>query len=255
MGINLSGKGGFFMKKILMLALVATMLFALSACGSSTTPEETTETTASLPVATQTTAAEQTEVTEKTEDEGSDDEAFMNVFKRDKKIDNYYYEYVMSSNGQRMAGFKLWVNGNRIRFDAEQEGQSIYLDYDKGEGYLYMPDGNILMKMPLESLGSEWESPFLFAGEIDQTTLDSMKYEGRETIDGKVCYVYSGESMGTKVTYYIWKDEGVIVKFSYESGGQPTYEYYFKDLTFGETYDKELELPKDAEIVDMTKQP
>lgn len=255
MGINLSGKGGFFMKKIWVILLVTTMLFALSACSSGETPETTTETTANVPVATQTTEAMTTESMEETEAEGSEDDAFLNVLNRDKKIDNYYYEYVMSSNGEQMASFKLWVNGNRIRFDALAEGQSIFLDYDKGEGYLYMPDGNLLMKMPIESLGSEWESPFLFAGEIDQETLDSMKYEGRETIDGKLCYIYTGGVVGTKVTYYLWKDEGVIVKFSYETSGQPTYEYYFKDLTFGETYDKELELPEDAEIVDMTKQP
>lgn len=183
------------------------------------------------------------------------DPSAASILQKDKNIDNYYYEYVMSSDGQRMAGFKLWVNGNRIRFDAEAEGQSIYLDYDKGEGYLYMPDGNILMKMPLESLGSEWESPFLFAGEIEQSALDGMKYEGKETIDGKECYVYAGESMGSGATYYIWKDEGVIVKFVLKNSGQPTYEYYFKDLTFGQTYDSELKLPEGAEIVDMTKQP
>lgn len=247
------GKGLRFWITFLWVALLTV---SLTACGSSSN-EETTETTEAPPVGivteSETEAATEPETEAASESEA--DPSAASVLQKDKKIDNYYYEYVMSSDGQRMAGFKLWVNGNRIRFDAEEEGQTIYLDYDLGEGYLYMPDGNVLMKMPLESLGGEWESPFLFAGEIEQNALEGMKYEGKETIDGKECYIYTGESMGSGATYYIWKDEGVIVKFVLKNSGQPTYEYYFKDLTFGQTYDSELKLPEGAEIVDMTKQP
>ena len=247
------GKG---LRLLIALLMVSLLSVSLTACVSSTN-EETTETTEAPPVGIITESATEAASESITETEPSTDAdpSAATILQKDRKIDNYYYEYVMSSDGQKMAGFKLWVNGNKIRFDAEQEGQTIYLDYDLGEGYLYMPDGNILMKMPLESLGSEWESPFLFAGEIEQSALDSMKYEGKETIDGKECYVYKGENMGSGATYYIWKDEGVIVKFVLTNSGQPTYEYYFKDLTLGETYDSELKLPEDAEIVDMTKQP
>ena len=255
MGINLSGKGGFFMKKIWMVAATCVLIFTLTACSSGANKEQTTETSEDSPVGIVTTAPTETEAETEATTGSGDDYAAVNIINPDRKIDNYYYEYVMSSGGQRMASFKLWVNGNRIRFDAEAEGQTIFLNYDTGEGYVYMPAGNVLMKMPLDQLGSEWESPFLFAGEIDQMTMDSLKYTGKEMIDGKECYIYEGESGATKMTYYIWKEEGLIVKMIYETNDQSSFEYYFKDLTLGQTYDSELKLPENVDIIDATKQP
>lgn len=250
------------MKKIWSIAMIGMLVFVLAACSSGANEEQLTDASEGVPLGIVTT--EPTENEEETDAETSnpdeeieenEENAVQNILKPNKRVDNYYYEYVMSTNDQHMASFKIWVNGPRLRFDILEEGQRIYLNYELNEGYLYMPDGNVLMKMPLESLGDEWESPFIFADEIDQGTMDGLKFSGKELIDGKECYVYTDKNDEMEMTYFIWKEEGLIVKMQFESKDQPSYEYYFKDLSVGENYDEELKLPDDADIVDMTKQP
>lgn len=230
--------------------LIILLLGLLSACGSS--DKTTTESSENTPISVVTTIEniEESMVDSEVDtSEDSDNASAASIINRDRKIDNYYYEFVMTTGEEKVAGFKLWVAGNKARYDAIDEGQSLYLDYDKGEGYLYMPSENLLMKTPIETTSNEWESPFLFAGEIDDGTLSSMKQTGTEIIDGKTCYVFEADGMGTKANYYVWKEEGLIVKMMIETDDQPSYGYYFKDLTIGGTFETELTLPEDAKIM------
>ncbi|MCA0385696.1 MAG: hypothetical protein LCH34_08865 [Firmicutes bacterium] len=242
------------MKKLTVFGIIL-LAFAmvLTACGSSEETTETTETTG-VPVVVATETAEVTEATEETTAE-SDDVFANEAIVSDRVIDNYYYEYVMTQDDTRLGGFKLWVAEKKIKFEAIEEGQIIYLDYDKGEGYLYMPEGNILMKVPLDTVSTEWESPFLFAGEIEDGVLNSMKTKGSEEVDGKDCYVFEGTAGNVKSTYYVWKEEGLIIKMRIETDGQPTYEYLFKDLTIGGTFEKEMTLPEGAQIIETPTTP
>lgn len=235
----------------MVIILLMTMTVTLSGCGAATPDEDTTESTeatSSEAISSEaTTAAEQTEAVSETSEEvgvlASD------IFNRDAKFDNYAYEYVMSSGDQILGSFKLWVDGNRVRYDAMDQGQSMYMDYDKQEGYIYMSTDNTLIKTPLGSLGNEWESPFTFANEIEDSALVDMKDKGTETLDGKLCQLFEYDNMGSKVTYYVWKEKGLIIKMMMEIEGQPSFEYYFKDLQIDGNFDKELELPKGAKIV------
>jgi hypothetical protein len=234
-------------KRIWMISILVLTL-ALTACGSDTnateestvlvtTAETTSETTGVVTEAT-------SETTENTEVLASD------IFDRDSKIDRYAYELIMSSGGQVIGGFNLWVDGDRVRFDlAAEQGQSMYFDYAKKEAYIYVASENTLMKMPIESLGNEWESPFLFAEELDDRALSAMKNKGSEIVDGKKCQVFVYDSAGTEVTYFVWEEKGLILKMIVEVEGQPTYEYYFKNLQIDGNFDKELELPEGAKIV------
>lgn len=242
------------MRKLTVFGVILfTFAMILSACGSSEESAETTETTG-VPVAVATETAEVTDATEETT--SMSDDVFANeAINRDRVIDNYYYEYVMTQDDMRLGGFKLWVADKKIKFEAIEEGQIIFLDYDKGEGYLYMPDGNILMKVPLDTVSTEWESPFLFAGEIEEGVLNSMKTKGSEEVDGKDCYIFEGTAGNVKSTYYVWKEEGLIIKMRIETDGQPTYEYLFKDLTIGGTFEKEMALPEDAQIIESPTTP
>ena len=129
------------------------------------------------------------------------------------------------------------------------QGQSMYLDYDKKEGYIYMSADNTLIKTPLGSLGNEWESPFTFANDIEDSALMDMKDKGTEKIDGKLCQIFEYDNMGSKVIYYVWKEKGLILKMIMEIDGQPSFEYYFKNLEIDGNFDKELELPKGAKVM------
>ena len=239
------------MDKRIWMVIILIMTMTLSACGSGTPDEdatESTEATSSEAISSEaTTVAEQTETVSETSEDV--DVLASDIFKRGSKADNYAYEYVMSSDGQFVASFKLWVDGNRVRFDATDQGQSMYMDYDKQEGYVYIASDNTLIKTPIGSLGNEWDSPFTFANELDDSALLAMKNKGTETIDGKLCQLFEYDNMGAKVTYYVWKEKGLILKMIMEIDGQPTFEYYFKNLVIDGNFDKELELPKGAKIV------
>jgi hypothetical protein len=68
-------------------------------------------------------------------------------------------------------------------------------------------------------------------------------------LDGKDCAVYEWDYAGGKYTYYIWKDEGIIIRMKMEMDGGSTYEYYFKDLKINENFEMELEIPDDVQIM------
>lgn len=163
--------------------------------------------------------------------------------------DSYYYEYVVSIDGTEQVGFKIWSYDNRIRFEGGMEGESFYLDYNKGEGYLYMPADKTMIKMPMESIDNEWDSPFLMTADLDDSAVSGMKHIGDEVLDGKDCAVYEWSYAGGEYTYYIWKDEGIVIRLKVEMDGQSTYEYYFKDLIINEDFEMELEIPDDVQIM------
>ncbi|MCD4714220.1 MAG: hypothetical protein K8R73_13125 [Clostridiales bacterium] len=165
------------------------------------------------------------------------------------EADSYYYEYVVSIDGAEQVGFKIWSYDNRIRFEGGMEGETFYLDYNKKEGYLYMPAEKTMLKMPLESMDTDWDSPFMMTADIDDSAISGMNYIGDENVDGKECAVYEYDSSEGKVTYYIWKDEGIIIQMKMEMDGGSTYEYYFKDLKINENFEMELEIPDDVQIM------
>lgn len=184
------------------------------------------------------------------ETETEDDESSAaDIISDNPTADSYYYEYVVSIDGAEQVGFKIWSSDNKIRFEGGMEGETIYLDYNKNEGYLYMPEDNAMIKMPLESIDSEWDSPFLMTADIDESELSDMNYIGEETVDGKECAVYEYESAEGQFKYYIWKEFGIVIKVEAELDGGSTYEYYFKDLKINEDFEEELEIPDDVQIM------
>ncbi len=238
------------MKKSIWIVIILILMLTLTACGSDTPNAETTEATASVATTSETsseTTAAQTEAVSETSENG--DLLAADIFKTDTKADRYAYELIMSSGGQVIGGFNLWVDGDKVRFDLTDQGQSMYFDYEKQEAYIYIEADNTLLKTPIETLGNEWESPFLFAEELDADALSAMNYKGSEKLDGKDCQIFEYDNMGTKVTYYVWEEKGLILKMIMEVDGQPTYEYYFKNLQIDGNFDKELEFPEGAKIV------
>ncbi|MBE0450573.1 MAG: hypothetical protein IBX70_06985 [Clostridia bacterium] len=163
--------------------------------------------------------------------------------------DSYYYEYVVSINGAEQVGFKIWYYDNRIRFEGGMDGETFYLDYNKKQAFLYMPAEKTMIKMPLDSMDSDWDSPFLMTADLEDSAISGMKYLGDENLDGKECAVYEYALGKDMTTYYIWKDEGIIIKLKARIEGGTTYEYYFKDLKINENFEMELEIPDDVQII------
>lgn len=238
------------MKKSIWIVIILVLILTLTACGSDTSDSQTSETNATEVTTSETTSettAAQTEAVSETSENG--DILAADIFKTDTKADSYAYELIMSSGGQVIGGFNLWVDGDKVRFDLTDQGQSMYFDYEKQEAYIYSAADNTLLKTPIETLGNEWESPFLFAEELDADALSSMNYKGSEKLDGKACQIFEYDNMGNKVTYYVWEEKGLILKIIMEIDGQPEYEYYFKNLELDGNFEKELELPEGAKIV------
>lgn len=163
--------------------------------------------------------------------------------------ESYYYEYVLAADGVEQVAFKIWSDGKRVKFEGGMEGEIYYLDYEKEEAYLYMPNENMMMKMPMEGMDSGWDSPFMMAAQIETDVIDGLNKVGEEEIDGKECTMYQYDFGQGKYTYAVWKDQGFIIKMIMELDGQPTYEYYFKDLTINENFEIDLELPEDVQII------
>lgn len=191
---------------------------------------------------------EPTDLPDPVEAEG-DETSAADLISDNPAAESYYYEYVVSVDGAEQVGFKIWSYDNRIRFEGGMEGETFYLDYNKKQGYLYMPAEKTMLKMPLESIDNEWDSPFLMTADIDDAAISGMNYVGDENLDGKDCAVYEYDSSEGKTTYYIWKDEGIIIQMKMEMDGGSTYEYYFKDLKINENFEMEIEIPDDVEIM------
>lgn len=239
------------MDKRIGMVIILLMTVTLTACRSNTPINSTTEISPSEEMTSEVTFATTSETTAEDTSEASDNSGILasDLFDRETKLDRYAYEYVMSSDGKVIGGFMIWVDGDRVRYDVVDQGQSMYFDYEKQEAYLYVEAENTLIKTPINTLGTEWESPFMFAAELDDSALLAMKNIGTETVDGKKCQIFEYDNADTKVTYYVWEEKGFILKMIMEIEGQPSYEYYFKNLDIDGNFDDELELPEGATIV------
>ncbi len=233
---------------ILALSLLIVSLLIVG-CGSTDADPGYVVDDEPVPEETPTTEEELEPTIEVEPEEAEEENNAADLISDNPEADSYYYEYVVSIDGAEQVGFKIWSYDNRIRFEGGMEGETFYLDYNKKEGYLYMPAEKTMLKMPLESMDTDWDSPFMMTADIDDSAISGMNYIGDENVDGKECAVYEYDSSEGKVTYYIWKDEGIIIQMKMEMDGGSTYEYYFKDLKINENFEMELEIPDDVQIM------
>jgi len=137
---------------------------------------------------------------------------------------------------------QMWVEGNKMRMEMEEQ-HIIYLsDYDTGKAYMYMPDQNMAIEMDI----SQTNPPDYEAAQ-DIPDYDPIII-GTQTEDGKVCLVVEYSYGGATVKSWIWKEHGFPIRTE-TTTSQGTVIIVFKDISFGDINDNLFELPPGVQIM------
>jgi len=232
-----------FMRKFWSLLLAVLMIVTLVACGGSSGSESESET--EEPVSE--TAGSVSETTENESESSSGDMSFADALYGSGELDNYYFELIMEAQGEEIQNAKMWVMGQKMKFEAA--GQITYYDFEAGTAAFYSKDTNQVIVMTVGETDG-MDTPLSVEQDIDSSTYDSIYYQGTEDLDGKTVYVYDYSVAGYSATYYIWADNGILLKMETDANGYVS-SYYFKDLTLNSVTESDFEYPAGASVLDM----
>jgi outer membrane lipoprotein-sorting protein len=161
-----------------------------------------------------------------------------------QNIGSVKYDMVVTAPGQDTMTTKVWLKGEKMKFESEVEGETsiTIIDGEEEVMYMYMPDENMAYKMDMsnapESAVEETEGIL----DYDYTII------GTETVDGKSCLVVEWTVEGIASKMWVWKDKGFPIKMeSTTPQGKMTIEY--KNIQFVNISDSEFELPAGVQII------
>lgn len=102
---------------------------------------------------------------------------------------------------------KTWLQGENWRTEfkgPEGMGTTVtMINGTKGVMYIYHPEQNFAQKMDLsKAMGAETEPP------VEGYDPATLKYLGRDTVDGKKCVVYAVSAEGSSSKVWFWDDWG-----------------------------------------------
>ena len=165
--------------------------------------------------------------------------------------EGFSYDYVLTMpNGEKIT-HKMWVKGGNMRSEMDNPagGEPILSIMNKDEGFMYVyhPEVNYAVQMPLDQADMDTTSPQDYISESDA---DSMLFTKRETFDGKECLVYETDYEGGKGKMWIWEEAGMPLRIETTSGSD-TIVVEFLNFTVGNVDDAMFQLPPGAEIMDM----
>ena len=223
----------FQKNRLLVVLFVILLSVALAGCGGAAT-EESPEDQGADPSATE-------------EEEISAEE----LLAKGMSVEGFSYDYVLTMpNGEKIT-HKMWVKGGNMRSEMENPagGEPILSIMNKDEGfmYVYQPEVNYAVQMPLDQSDMDTTSPQDY---ISGSDADSMLFTGRETFDGKECLVYETDYEGGKGKMWIWEEAGMPLRIETTSGSD-TIVVEFLNFTVGNVDDAMFQLPPGAEIMDM----
>ena len=223
----------FLKNRLLVVLFVILLSVALAGCGGAAT-EESPEDQGADPSATE-------------EEEISAEE----LLAKGMSVEGFSYDYVLTMpNGEKIT-HKMWVKGGNMRSEMENPagGEPILSIMNKDEGfmYVYQPEVNYAVQMPLDQSDMDTTSPQDY---ISGSDADSMLFTGRETFDGKECLVYETDYEGGKGKMWIWEEAGMPLRIETTSGSD-TIVVEFLNFTVGNVDDAMFQLPPGAEIMDM----
>ncbi|HPF19659.1 MAG TPA: hypothetical protein PLY08_08830 [Bacillota bacterium] len=166
-------------------------------------------------------------------------------------VEGFSYDYVLTMpNGEKIT-HKMWVKGGNMRSEMDNPagGEPILSIMNKDEGFMYVyhPEVNYAVQMPLDQADMDTTSPQDYISESDA---DSMLFTKRETFDGKECLVYETDYEGGKGKMWIWEEAGMPLRIETTSGSD-TIVVEFLNFTVGNVDDAMFQLPPGAEIMDM----
>lgn len=231
------------MKKIISLVLVVVMVLgciSLIACGGGGGGGATT------PPGGGTTPPGEEETTPPGEEETTPpEETLVDILGRLEGLEAVKYDMVITAPGMPTMTTKVWMEGNKMRAEMTEEGEPVIMliDYDEGVAYMYMPEQNIAMQVPLS------QAPESAIEEAQSITDYDYTVIGTDTRDGKVCTVveYSYSGVSTKV--WVWKEHGFPIRVEATKAGDTTIIEY-KNIDFGDIPDSMFELPEGVEIIE-----
>lgn len=171
-------------------------------------------------------------------------ETLSEILGRGAGIASVKYDMVVTAPEAPTMTMKMWEEGNKIRAEMDQQGQTIVMliDYDEGVAYMYMPAENFAYEIPLgQAPESAVEQAQAIAG-YDYTVI------GTDTIDGKVCTVVEYSYGGTSAKAWIWKEHGFLIRIESTAPGGTTITE-FKNIDFADIDDSMFELPAGVQIV------
>ena len=160
-------------------------------------------------------------------------------------IDSVKYDMIMNAPGMPEVTMEMWIKENKMRAEMTELGETIVMlmDYDEGVAYMYMPDENMAMAIPLSQAPESALEEAQSIPDYDYTIIRT------ETLDGKECLVveYTVEQATAKA--WIWKEHGFPIKIEVTTAeGKIITE--FKNIDFSDIPDSMFELPAGVDIME-----
>jgi outer membrane lipoprotein-sorting protein len=167
------------------------------------------------------------------------------ILGRGAGITSVKYDMVVTAPGMPVVTTKMWLEGNKMRAEMDQQGETIVMliDYDEGVMYMYMPAENFAYEMPL---GQAPESAVEQAQDIADY---SPHIIGTQTMDGKVCLVVEYSIEQASVKMWIWKEHGFPIRIESTAPAGTTITE-FKNIDFADIDDSMFELPAGVQIME-----
>jgi len=166
--------------------------------------------------------------------------------------DGFSYDYVITMpNGEKYT-HKMWVKSGNMRSEMENPagGEPILAIVNRDEAmvYVYQPEVNYALQMPIDQSDVDTTSPKDFLSGSDT---ESMVFMSRETFDNKECLVYETDYEGGKSKMWIWEEAGMPLRVETTSGAD-TILVEFLNFKIGDIDDSLFLLPEGAQIMDMS---
>jgi outer membrane lipoprotein-sorting protein len=231
-------KGGIYMKRykknhLLVPLFILFIALALAGCGSPA-PDQSTE--------------DPGEQESQTEEVISADE----LIAKGMSADGFSYDYVITMPTGEKYTHKMWIKGGNMRSEMENPagGEPILSIVNMNEGmvYVYQPEANYALQMPIDQSEVDTTSPKDFLTPADT---DNMLFTSRETFDNKECLVYETNYEGVKGKIWIWEEAGMPLRVETTTGSD-TIIVEFLNFSIGNIDDSMFQLPAGAQIMDMS---
>ena len=160
-------------------------------------------------------------------------------------IESVKYDMIMNAPGMPEVTMEMWIKENKMRAEMTELGETIVMlmDYDEGVAYMYMPDENMAMVIPLTEMPESAIEEAQSIPDYDYTVIRT------ETLDGKECLVveYTVEQETAKM--WIWKEHGFPIRIEVTTA-EGTAIIEFKNIDFGDIDDSMFELPAGVDIME-----
>lgn len=166
--------------------------------------------------------------------------------------DGFSYEYVLTLPDGSKTTNKMWVKAGNMKSEMENPagGAPILsiINTQENAVYMYQPEMNQAIVMPMEDSDVDTTSPKDYLGESNP---ENMMFSSKETFDGKECLVYETDYEGGKGKIWIWEEYGMPLRVETVSG-QDTIVVEFLNFEIGNVDDSVFQLPEGTEIMDMS---